>query len=170
MNDTRWADQGRAVATGPLRDNKVDLADLALPVQPPVRSLTSYADAYAPSLASMTPTIVAEEADPVRRAKGFLWRVSALGGMLAVMTLALLVLLSWLNVLTLGGVGIFLFWLMVASLEFTGAFLALSMADYDHSAAGITRQQVGGVLRLMEREQAARLRHLYREDIHVDRD
>lgn len=95
------------------------------------------------------------EYNPQSRAAAMLIKTSAVTAALAVLTLAAMFMLEqW----------TFLAWLLLASIEWVICFLALALLDWWETPSAHTRQLTKGYLRLMEREQNARLRRLYGDD------
>ena len=110
--------------------------------------------AHAPALESVQ-HVTRWEYNPQSRAWAMLTKTSAVTAALAVLTMAAMFMLSqW----------TFLAWLLLASIEWVICFLALAILDWRETPSAHTWHLTSGYLRLMEREQRARLRRMYGDD------
>ena len=110
--------------------------------------------AHAPALESVQ-HVTRWEYNPQSRAWAMLTKTSAVTVALAVLTGAAMIMLDgW----------TFLAWLLLASVEWAICFLVLAILDWWETPSAHTWHLTSGYLRLMEKEQRARLRRLYGDD------
>lgn len=93
---------------------------------------------------------------PVSRAWAMVMKVSAVTVALATLTLAAMVMLDSF---------FFFLWLLLASIEWVGAFIVLAVIDYRETPAAQARLHLQRYLDMMEREQVARLRAMYGREL-----
>ncbi len=117
-------------------------------------------DPYAGSNASPVQYIVKHEYTPESRARAMVLKTHQITLFLALLTGALMYVAqayptSWHTL------PIVLLWVVLASMEWLGAFVVLAMLDWKETPSAIEWQRTNGYLDLMKREQKARLMKLY---------
>lgn len=116
------------------------------------RTVQGVIDPYAPYMPQPVEQVVQVHVTPVTRAQAMVMKVHQVTLFLGLLTGAALLMF---------GTGTFFLWLLLASAEWVAVFVVLSIYDYRETPAAQNRMQMTGYLRMMEREQLARLRHLY---------
>lgn len=125
-------------------------------VQPIVRQQpTAVADPYAQYLPQTVQQVVKYEITPETRSRAMVMKVHQVTIFLAILTLAGMVMLSQWS---------FWLWLVLASIEWIGTFAFLAIMDYREQPQSLARMSTDRYLRMMEKEQAARLRAQYGDD------
>ena len=124
-------------------------------IMPPVRSVPNVVDPYAQSMPITVQQVVKYEATPITRAQAMVTKVHQVTLALAILTAAAMVMLK--------GEFIFLTWLILASVEWVGVFVFLSILDYREQPAAQNRTQMDAYIDMMKKEQNHRLRAMYPE-------
>lgn len=119
------------------------------------RQPTAVADPYAQYLPQTVQQVVRYEITPETRSRAMVMKVHQVTIFLAILTLAGMVMLSQWS---------FWLWLVLASIEWIGVFAFLAIMDYREQPQSLARMSTDRYLRMMEREQAARLRAQYGDD------
>jgi hypothetical protein len=117
--------------------------------------VTELSDPYAAHLPQQVQQISRYESNPESRARSMVMRVNTVTLALAALTLAGMTMLSEWS---------FFLWLFLASLEWCAVFVVLSVLDYREQPASQSRMVADRYIRMMEREQQARLRAQYGDD------
>ena len=138
---------------GELKRTSNFVAPLRGEVLPPVRSVPNVVDPYAAAMPVTVQQVVKYEADPITRSRAMIMKVHQVTIFLAILTGSLMYLYS--------DEFLFLLWIALASLEWIGVFVFLSVYDYREQPAAQNRMQMEGYLDMMRNEQGHRLRHLY---------
>ena len=125
-------------------------------IMPPVRSVPNVVDPYAAAMPVTVQQVVKYEATPITRAQAMVTKVHQVTLALAILTAAAMVMLK--------GEFIFLTWLILASVEWVGVFVFLSILDYREQPAAQNRTQMDAYIKMMDREQRNRLRAMYGKD------
>lgn len=125
-------------------------------VLPPVRSVPNVVAPYAAAMPITVQQVVKYEATPITRAQAMVTKVHQVTLALAILTAAAMVMLK--------GEFIFLTWLILASVEWVGVFVFLSILDYREQPAAQNRTQMDAYIKMMDREQRNRLRAMYGEN------
>ncbi len=130
------------------------VAPLRGEVLPPVRNIPQVIDPYA---ASLPQTITQETqyiANPITRAQAMVTKVHQVTLFLAILTGAGMLLFDmW----------FFLGWVILASVEWVGVFVFLSVLDYREQPAAQHRHEMDAYIGMMGKEQDHRLRAMYPE-------
>jgi len=124
-------------------------------VLPPVRSVPQVVDPYANAM-PVVQQVSKHEATPITRAQALTLKSHQITIALAILTAAGMVILRH--------EFYFLVWLVLASVEWVGTFITLSILDYRETPAAQNRQQMAAYIRMMEREQRNRLKAMYGKD------
>jgi len=128
------------------------VAPLRGEVLPPVRSVPQVIDPY---VNTMPQTIQQETnyvATPITRAQALVSKVHQVTLFLSILTAAAMLLFDmW----------FFMGWVILASIEWIGVFVFLSVIDYREQPSAQHRHEMDAYLRMMDREQDHRLRAMY---------
>lgn len=116
---------------------------------------TAVVDPYAQYLPQTVQQVVKYEITPESRGRALAMKTHQVTIFLSVLTLAGMVMLSQWS---------FWLWLVLASIEWIGAFAFLAILDYREQPQSLARMEADRYLRMMEREQAARLKSQYGDD------
>jgi hypothetical protein len=119
------------------------------------RQPTAVADPYAQYLPQTVQQVVRYEVTPESRGRALAIKTHQVTIFLAILTLAGMVMLSQWS---------FWLWLVIASAEWIGTFVFLAILDYREQPQSLARMTADRYLRMMEREQGARLRAQYGDD------
>lgn len=119
------------------------------------RPPTAVADPYAQYLPQTVQQVVKYEITPESRGRALAIKTHQVTIFLAILTLAGMVMLSQWS---------FWLWLVLASVEWIGTFIFLAILDYREQPQSLARMTADRYLRMMEQEQAARLRAQYGDD------
>ena len=118
------------------------------------RQPTAVADPYAQYLPQTVQQVVRYEVTPESRGRALAMKVHQVTIFLAILTgAAMFMLTEW----------SFVLWLILASAEWVGVFFFLARMDYREQPQSLARMSTDRYLRMMEKEQAARLRAQYGE-------
>lgn len=120
------------------------------PIAP--RQPQAVADPYAAYLPQSVQQVVRYEITPESRGRAMAMKVHQVTIFLAILTLAAMVML---------GEWSFWLWLLLASGEWIGTFVFLAILDYREQPQSTARMTADRYIRMMEKEQAARLRAQY---------
>jgi hypothetical protein len=131
-------------------------------IMPPIRHMPNVIDPYAQAMPQAAQHIANYEATPITRAQAMRMKIRDITLFLAVLTGAAMYAFQ-LYPATWQTFGIFMLWLMFACTEGLLTFIVLAILDYRETPSAQNRQQMTGYLRMMEREQAHRLRAMYPE-------
>jgi hypothetical protein len=116
---------------------------------------TAQVDPYAAHLPQPVQHVTRYDASPTSRAQAMVMKVHQVTIFLAIMTGAgMAVLTEW----------SFMLWLLFASLEWVAVFVVLAVIDYREQPSSQSRMVADRYIRMMEREQEARLRWQYGDD------
>lgn len=128
------------------------VAPLRGEVLPPVRNIPQVVDPYASSLPQTIHQETQYISNPITRAQAMVTKVHQVTLFLAILTGAAMLLFDmW----------FFLGWAILASIEWVGVFVFLSILDYREQPSAQHRHEMDAYLGMMEREQSHRLRHMY---------
>jgi hypothetical protein len=131
-------------------------------ILPPIRHVPAIMDPYAPAMPQAAQHIANYEATPITRAQAMRMKIRDITLFLAVLTGAAMYAFQ-LYPATWQTFGIFMLWLMFACTEGLLTFIVLAILDYRETPAAMTRMQWHDYARMMDREQAHRLRAMYPE-------
>jgi hypothetical protein len=131
-----------------------------LPPVKPIPTMPAVIDAYAQHAPKIVQQVTTYEAGPITRAQAMTMKANQITKFLAVMTGAAMVVFQ-LYPASLGGLGIFLLWLVIASAEWCLMFAMLAILDYRETPSAQGWFQMKSYTKFMRDEQQHRLRAMY---------
>jgi hypothetical protein len=130
------------------------VAPLRGDVLPPVRNVPQVVDPYAPSLPQTIQQETQYVSNPIIRAQAMTMKVHQVTLFLSIITAAAMLLFdAW----------FFMGWVILASLEWIGVFVFLSIIDYREQPSAQHRHEMDAYIGMMTKEQDHRLRAMYPE-------